>query len=133
MEVGERDPITGRTTTGHEWNGIKELTTPVPRVVMVFLLLGTAFSIVYWLLMPAWPLWTSYTKGLLGNDQRAIVANQVETARVERAAWLDKVQSMDFDAIKADPVLMERVKEFGHVLFTDNCAACHGMQGTGGP
>ena len=37
MEVGERDPVTGRLTTGHEWNGIKELYTPVPRVVIFFL------------------------------------------------------------------------------------------------
>ena len=32
MAVGERDPHTGHLTTGHEWNGIKELNTPVPRV-----------------------------------------------------------------------------------------------------
>ena len=30
MAVLERDPHTGYLTTGHEWNGIKELNTPGP-------------------------------------------------------------------------------------------------------
>ena len=30
MAVDERDPYTGYMTTGHEWNGIKELNSPVP-------------------------------------------------------------------------------------------------------
>ena len=33
MAMEKRDPVTGRTTTGHEWNGIEELDTPVPRIV----------------------------------------------------------------------------------------------------
>ena len=56
MEVNERDPVTGRETTGHEWNGIKELNTPVPRIVYFFLITTALFSIGYWILMPAWPL-----------------------------------------------------------------------------
>jgi len=38
MAVEERDPHTGYMTTGHEWNGIKELNTPVPRPVYGFLI-----------------------------------------------------------------------------------------------
>ena len=56
MEVKERDPVSGRETTGHEWNGIKELNTPVPRPVWFFLAVTGLFSIVYWILMPAWPV-----------------------------------------------------------------------------
>ena len=37
MAVDEVDPVTGRKTTGHEWNGIKELDTPVPLGVLIFL------------------------------------------------------------------------------------------------
>ena len=36
MAVEERDKHTGYLTTGHEWNGIKELNTPVPRPVFFF-------------------------------------------------------------------------------------------------
>ncbi len=132
MEVGERDPVTGRLTTGHEWNGIKELYTPVPRVVIFFLVVGTLFAVGYWILMPAWPLGRTYTKGLLGIDQRAIVERQVEEASAERAAWTQQIDTMDFAAIKADPALMEDVRDAGRTLFGDNCAVCHGMRGTGG-
>ena len=133
MDVGERDPITGRMTTGHEWNGIKELMTPVPRVVLFFLAIGVLFAVGYWLLMPAFPLGTTYTRGLLGNDQRRIVAEQVKAADAERATWMDKIGALDFAGIKADPDLMRHVDETGRRLFIDNCAACHGVNGTGGP
>ena len=44
MAVEERDPHTGYLTTGHEWNGIKELNTPVPRLVYFFLIVTALFS-----------------------------------------------------------------------------------------
>lgn len=133
MELGKRDPVTGRVTTGHEWNGIEELDTPVPRVVLFFLTVTTLFAIGYWIAMPAWPLWSTYTKGLLGVDQREIVAKQVAEARQERAPWVDKIAAMDFAAIQADPDLMGRVQLAGGTLFEDNCAACHGVKASGGP
>ncbi|MGB3811531.1 MAG: cbb3-type cytochrome c oxidase N-terminal domain-containing protein, partial [Parvibaculum sp.] len=61
MSIGERDRHTGQMTTGHEWNGIKELNTPVPWAVYFFLLLTFGFSLIYWLLLPAWPLGVTYT------------------------------------------------------------------------
>jgi cytochrome c oxidase cbb3-type subunit 3 len=133
VELGKRDPITGRETTGHEWNGIEELDTPVPRVVLFFLTVTTLFAIGYWIAMPAWPLWSTYTKGILGVDQREIVAKQVAEARQERAPWVDRIASLDFAAIQADPDLMGRVQLAGRTLFEDNCAACHGVKASGGP
>ena len=70
MDEQEFDPVTGRKTTGHEWNGIKELDTPIPRVVLFFLAAGTLFSLIWWVLMPAWPLGVTYTKGLLAARPR---------------------------------------------------------------
>ena len=128
-----RDPVTGRMTTGHEWNGIEELDTPVPRVVLFFLAATILFSIVYWVLMPAWPLGWTYTKGLLGVDQREIVTKQVRDAAAERAAWTDRIASTDYAAIAADPQLMRHIRDTGRTLFIDNCAVCHGIEGTGGP
>ncbi|WP_455269496.1 cytochrome-c oxidase, cbb3-type subunit III [Rhizobium herbae] len=133
MAAEKHDPVTGRMTTGHEWNGIEELDTPVPRVVLFFLAASTLFAVVYWILMPAWPLGWSYTKGLLGIDQREVVARQVETATAERAAWTDKIMAAGFPEIEADEALMAKVRETGHTLFRDNCAACHGINATGGP
>src|SRR5215471_19678260 len=75
-----RDSHTGYLTTGHEWNGITELNTPVPRVVYFFLTIAFLFSVGYWILMPAWPLGVTYTKGLLGVDQRNVVATSLKEA-----------------------------------------------------
>ncbi len=86
MAVEERDPVSGYLTTGHEWNGIKELNTPVPRAVVLFLWATFLYSVVYWILMPAWPLGVTYTKGLLGIDQRNIVAEQIKDAASDRAS-----------------------------------------------
>lgn len=133
MGLEKHDPVTGRTTTGHEWNGIEELDTPVPRVVLFFLAATTLFAIIYWLLMPAWPLGWTYTKGLLGIDQRDVVTRQVEAAAAERAAWTDRIAGASLATIAADPALMRHVRDTGRTLFVDNCAACHGVKGTGGP
>jgi len=119
--------------TGHEWNGIKELNTPVPWPVWFFLSLAALFGVGYWLLMPAWPLGHTYTKGLLGVDQRAVVTAKVRQAAIERESWTNRIATMDYAAIQADPGLMENVRERGHALFGDNCAACHGANATGGP
>src|SRR5215472_5265216 len=126
MAVEERDPYTGHMTTSHEWNGIKELNTRVPRAVYFFLAVTATFSVIYWLLMPAWPLGWSYTKGLLGIDQREAVTEALQQAAAARAPWTKRIETQSFAEIEADPDLMRDVRETGHRLFGDNCAACHG-------
>lgn len=132
MAVEERDPYTGHMTTGHVWNGIKELNTRVPRAVYFFLALTVSASLVCWLLMPAWPLGATYTKGLLGIDQRTALSNDLARAAAIRDAGMHRIETESFAAIQADPNLMQDVRETGHGLFGDNCAACHGVNGQGG-
>ena len=125
MAVEERDPHTGYLTTGHEWNGIKELNTPVPRPVYFFLIVTALFSVGYWMLMPAWPLGTTYTKGLLGIDQRTTVTESLKQAALD--ARLDRAdRGRELRADPGRPALMEIVRQTGRTLFGDNCAACHG-------
>ncbi len=133
MSVSERDPVSGYLTTGHEWNGIKELNTPVPRLVYIALAVTAVFSFGYWILMPAFPLGTTFTKGLLGADDRAAVTASVKQAAAERAVWTDQITAKSYGAIQADPALMAHVRSAGSVLFGDNCAVCHGREATGGP
>lgn len=131
MGVGERDPYTGHMTTGHEWNGIKELNTPVPRPVYFFLAAAAVFALVYWVLMPAWPTGVGYTRGLLGFDQHAAVDESLHEAVLDRAGWTKKLAAASFKQIEADPALMETVRQTGRALFGDNCAACHGRDAKG--
>src|SRR3954465_3367388 len=109
MAVNERDPYTGYMTTGHEWKGIKELNTPVPRAVYFFLIVTALFSVVYWVLMPAWPLGLSYTKGLLGIDQRTTVIQSLKRAALDRQTWTRRIEAESYPAILADPSLMRIV------------------------
>ncbi len=133
MGVIERDPHTGHGTTGHEWNGIKELNTAVPWPIWASLIATVAFSVVWWILMPAWPVGTTYTRGLLGADVRHNVAASLRTAAEQRSVWTQRIEQEDLAAIQADDVLMKDVRETGRALFGDNCAACHGMDAGGGP
>ena len=132
MAEVERDSVSGRETTGHEWNGIKELDTPVPRGVLMFLIVTHLWAIAWWFFVPAWPLGTTYTKGLLGVDQRTTVRARVIEGQRERAAWSVRLESEPYDVIMADEALMQTVRHTGRRLFGDNCAACHGRDGKGG-
>lgn len=132
MDVNERDPVTGRETTGHEWNGIKELDTPVPRGVLIFLIVTHIWAIGWWFLAPTWPLGSTYTRGLLGFDQRTTVERRVIEGQQQRAGWTARLESESYDSILADEALMQTVRSAGRQLFGDNCAACHGRDGKGG-
>jgi len=132
MGVIERDPHTGQITTGHEWNGIKELNSPVPKVIYLFLTVTVLFAVTWWVLMPTWPLGTTYTRGLLGVDQREIVTEKVKAAAAGRDPWTTQIAAKDFKDILADASLMRTVRATGHTLFGDNCAACHGLNARGG-
>jgi len=132
MTVEQRDDHTGYLTTGHEWNGITELNTPVPRPVYFFLAATFLFAVGYWILMPAWPTGVSYTRGLLGIDQRNDVRQSLEQAAAARSAWTRQIEDKPFAEAAADPRLMNDVRLTGHRLFADNCAACHGQDAKGG-
>ena len=133
MAVGERDPHTGHMTTGHEWNGIKELNTAVPRPVYFFLITTFLFAVTYWLLMPAWPTGGDYTRGMLGIDQRQQLAESLAAATDQRAVWVQRIaEAQDFETIRNDSELMAVVRQTGPALFGDNCAVCHGSDGAGG-
>ena len=134
MSVRERDPLTGHQTTGHEWDGITELNTRVPRAIWWSIGITHVWALLIWILLPTWPLVHTYTKGLSGIDQQERVEEQVRDA-APRARRLGRRRSSrkSFDQIRADPRLMHVVSETGPVLFADNCSGCHGANAQGGP
>lgn len=129
----ERDAHSGYLTTGHEWNGITELNSPVPRAVWGFMTVTHVVAIILLILLPAIPLWSTYSKGLLGFDQHSAVNAAVATAQQNRSDWTAQIASQPFGAIQTDPALMGIVQGTGATLFGTNCAACHGSAGLGGP
>jgi cytochrome c oxidase cbb3-type subunit III len=133
MSVEERDELTGHRTTGHEWSGIRELNTRVPRAVWWAIGITHVWALLMWLLLPSWPLVTTYTKGLLGIDQRELVAGEIQAGQRYREHWVVRFAGEPLPAIRQDETLMEIVRGAGPALWDDNCAVCHGRQGVGGP
>ncbi|HEV7435382.1 MAG TPA: cytochrome-c oxidase, cbb3-type subunit III [Pseudorhizobium sp.] len=133
MALGERDEFSGQMTTGHEWNGIKELNSPVPKPVYLALIAFGGFAILWTVLMPSWPGLNGYFRGLLGADQHVAVRESLTQAQAARATWADRIGATDFASIQADESLMQVVRDTGATLFADNCAGCHGAKATGGP
>ena len=78
MAHEEIDKVTGVATTGHEWDGIKELNNPLPRWWLWVFYATIVFAVGYVFVYPAVPLVSGYTAGLLGHSQRA-------SARLARA------------------------------------------------
>lgn len=131
MALKERDEFTGQLTTGHEWNGIKELNTPVPKLLWAFLISMALFGVIWTVLMPSWPGINGYFRGLLGADQHMSVRETMAAANAERAVWTERLATEDLTALQADEAIMSVVRSAGPALFVDNCAACHGPAANG--
>lgn len=125
------DQVTGTQIRNHDWDGIQELDTPLPRWWLWTFLATVVWGVAYWVVMPSWPLIDSYTKGVLGWSQRAnVAAAMVETAEARRPLQ-DRLLAAPPDTIEADPQLFEFAQASGRALFKDNCAPCHGAGAQG--
>ncbi len=127
------DPVTGYDTTGHDWGGITELNTAFPKLVIWALVLTFLYSAIAWILLPAWPLGRDYSRGLLRLDQGVEAVEGFRELTAERQGWLDRFAADDFATLQSDAALMGRAMPAAVRLFGDNCAACHGTNGQGGP
>lgn len=133
MAERERDDYTGTETTGHEWDGIKELDTPLPRWWLYIMYATIVISVVYWVLMPAWPLVNGYTRGVLGFSDRVNVAADVRALQTERAPMFEQLASASAAQLGANPELQEFARAAGESVFGDYCRTCHGAGGAGAP
>ncbi|VAW04871.1 Cytochrome c oxidase (cbb3-type) subunit CcoP [hydrothermal vent metagenome] len=127
----EYDEVTKTYTTGHEWDGIKELDTPMPRWWLWTFYATIVWAIGYWIAMPAWPLVSDYTKGVLGYSQRDTVAAELQAVRNDRKIFSEKLLVADLTTIKNTPDLLEFAMAGGKAAFGDNCAGCHGSGASG--
>jgi len=129
----EIDQLSGVDTTGHEWDGIKELNNPLPRWWLWTLYLTIVFAIGYMVVYPAIPGLTTNTKGIWGWGSRADLRNQMTAVEQGRQAMNDKIAAMDINAIMADPEARTYAISAGASLFKVNCVQCHGSGAQGGP
>lgn len=131
MAQTEKDAVSGRETTGHEWDGIKELNTPLPRWWLYTFYVCIAWAVGYWVVYPAWPTLSGYSKGMFGYSSRAQLTDEIAARDAGRSQWLDKFNANSVDEIAADPELLNYAMSGGRVIFAENCAPCHGSAGSG--
>lgn len=131
-DIHERDAVTGTSTTGHEWDGIKELNTPLPKWWINLFYICIVWSIGYWIVYPAWPLVSSYTKGLFGYSSRAEVAQELADLKTRRGAQAAGLEKATLEEIKKSSELSRIALAQGKAAFGDNCVPCHGVGGVGG-
>lgn len=127
----EIDTATQTETTGHEWDGIKELDTPMPRWWLWTFYATIVWGVIYTILMPAWPLISGATPGLLGYSSRANVAADIDAARAANAALDARLLQTDLGAVADDPELLRFATAGGGAVFRNQCSQCHGRGGAG--
>src|SRR5664279_4384811 len=96
------DAATGTATTGHEWDGIKELNTPLPKWWLYLLYVTIVWALGYWVVYPAIPLAGGHTVGLFGWTSRGAVTQDVLALQKQRGAVLTKLETATLQQIDAD-------------------------------
>jgi cytochrome c oxidase cbb3-type subunit 3 len=126
------DPATNTATTGHEWDGITELDTPLPRWWLILFYASILAAVIYWVLMPAWPTLNGFTPGLRNHSDRVELQKDMQALSAERGGRFQLIADKPVEAVMADEELRPFAQAAGASLFGDNCAQCHRAGGAGG-
>jgi len=125
------DQLSGIETTGHEWDGLKELNNPLPRWWLWTFYVCIAWAVFYWVMMPSWPLVSDYARGIRGHSQRAVVMQEVAALQDMRGETGKALADASLQDIQSTPDLLTFAMANGKAAFGDNCAPCHGSGGGG--
>ena len=127
----EKDALTGTDTTGHEWDGLKELNTPCPKWWLNVLYATIVFAIVWMILYPSLPI--RGATGITGWVAREAVVHDVAAANERMSPMMNRIREATPQQIMADAELRGFAMAGGRIAFANNCAACHGAGGQGAP
>lgn len=127
------DHLSGVETTGHEWDGIKELNNPLPRWWLWTFYACIIWAIGYTVLYPAWPLVSSATSGLLGYSSRTELEQTMAAVEDANGAIMARIAEVPVENILADPELARFATSAGASAFRVNCSQCHGTGAAGSP
>ncbi len=132
MKDDHLDEISGVSTTGHEWDGIRELNNPMPRWWVYTYYATIVWAIGYTIFYPAWPLVTSATQGVLGYSSRGEVKAELAAVEAVRGEHTAALASKSVSEILADENLRHTAIQAGAAAFKVNCVQCHGSGAAGG-
>lgn len=125
------DELSGVETTGHEWDGIRELNNPMPRWWVWTFYATIVWAIGYGMAYPAWPMLTEATRGMLGYSSRQELAQSVKAAADGQKVFVDKIAATQVAEIPKDAELFQFAVNGGDAAFKVNCAPCHGSGAMG--
>lgn len=132
MSEHEIDELSGVQTTGHEWDGIKELDNPMPAWWLYTFYASIVFSVIYMVVYPAIPLWNAATPGILGETNRSELKAELRAVNDAKAAIEAKIAASDLEAIRSDAELSRYARAGGASLYKVFCTQCHGSGAQGG-
>jgi len=127
------DELSGVETTGHEWDGIRELNNPMPRWWVWTFYATILWAVGYAIAYPSIPMIRDTTKGLLGFSSRAELRQDIDQVSLAQTKFRDLIAAKTVQEIDADQGLREFAIAGGASAFKVNCAPCHGSGATGGP
>ena len=130
-ETKKIDEKTGTETVGHEWDGIEELNTPLPRWWVWTFYATIVWAILYTIMFPAWPMLSRATAGILGWSSRGQLEQQLAAEQARRAPIIRAIAATPVEQLPNNPQLMQAAIEGGRAAFRQNCVACHGSGATG--
>ncbi len=125
------DEPTGTATVGHEWDGIEELNTPLPRWWLWTFYATIAWAAVYVVLFPAWPMVNSATRGMLEWSSRGDLKAELAAQDAKRAPIAKAIAATSITDLAAKPELLEAAIQGGSAAFKVHCVQCHGAGGAG--
>ncbi|ODP37942.1 cytochrome-c oxidase, cbb3-type subunit III [Sphingomonas turrisvirgatae] len=132
MADGKRiDEATGTSTVGHEWDGIEELDTPMPRWWLYTLYATIVFAIAYCVAYPAWPLVDRATHGVLNWTSRSAHAEEMRTEGARRAPTIAALARIPIERLPEDSKLLDTAVAGGASAFKVHCVQCHGSGAQG--
>ena len=130
-EKSRIDEPTGTEVVGHEWDGIEELDTPLPRWWLLTFYACIIVALGYTVFYPAWPGINGATKGLLGWSSRATLTQSMAAETGRRAPILAAIAATPIDQLAARPDLMTVAIQGGGAAFKVHCIQCHGSGAAG--
>ncbi|ACI94450.1 cytochrome c oxidase, Cbb3-type, subunit III [Afipia carboxidovorans OM5] len=133
MSEKQIDEFSGVSTTGHEWDGIKELDNPMPRWWLIIYYATIVWAGAYVIAYPAWPLISTATTGLLGYSSRSEMKAEFAAANAAKADYIAAIASKSVTEILADDKLRTFAAAAGAAAFKVNCVQCHGSGAQGSP
>ena len=126
------DDVTGVETTGHEWDGIRELDNPMPRWWLWSYYGTVVWSLVYVIVFPALPFIEDYSRGLFDYSSRKQVTQEVAQGQAAYADLRELIAEGDIESIRSDDKLFTYAIGGGRSAYLLHCSQCHGSGADGG-